>query len=117
MEPGVERVVRVLLGGAAIRPSVGAPPNHVLLPESGFSERGGEPVCSSMTCSFRVVVGSGWSAAGSQRGGLAVEVWGAVGDRVAGDPGGAGSTWCPGGGLLGYTAALWALNGFSAPGL
>ena len=26
MEPGIELVVRVLLGGAAIRPSVGAPP-------------------------------------------------------------------------------------------
>jgi hypothetical protein len=26
MEPGIELVIRVLLGGAAIRPSVGAPP-------------------------------------------------------------------------------------------
>jgi len=38
MEPGIELVVRVLVGGAAIRPSVGAPP-HVLLPESGFSDQ------------------------------------------------------------------------------
>jgi hypothetical protein len=38
METGIELVVRVLVGGAAIRPSVGRP-HHVLLPESGFSDQ------------------------------------------------------------------------------
>ncbi|WP_232246296.1 transposase [Kitasatospora mediocidica] len=67
------------------------------------SERGGEPVCSSMTGSFRVVAVSGWPAAGSQRRvRLVVEVRSAVGDRIAGSPGGAG----PGGsGVLAGDAA------------
>ena len=36
MEPGIELVVRVLLGGAAIRPSVGAPPATCCCQSPGY---------------------------------------------------------------------------------
>ena len=46
MESGIELAVRVLMGGAAIRPSVGAPP----------------PRAVSDQCADDLVEGSGWPA-------------------------------------------------------
>ena len=54
METGIELVVRVLVGGAAIRPSVGRP-HHVLLPESGFSDQCADDLVEGLGLAGHVV--------------------------------------------------------------